>query len=247
MDYRVDEIDRRILYHLVRDARNTSAPTIAEEVDVSPGTIRNRIRQLEDAGIVRGYHADVDYERVEGRLTNIFMCTVPIPERERLAHRALDVHGVVNVRELLAGRRNLHVTAVATDSDDLTRVARELSELGAEIEEENLIQTEHFHPYHEFGPENGRESPSMTDVMALAGDAEVVELTVGRDSPIVGLSLVEADSEGVLGDDVLVVAVERGENMLTPKGDTVIRAGDVVTIFSRNGHPSATIDALTGV
>ena len=32
MDYRLDEIDRRIIFELMRDARNTSAPTIADAV-----------------------------------------------------------------------------------------------------------------------------------------------------------------------------------------------------------------------
>ncbi|WP_239640386.1 AsnC family transcriptional regulator [Halogeometricum pallidum] len=44
---RLDEVDKRILYYLARDARNVSAPMVAEEASVSAGTIRNRINQLE--------------------------------------------------------------------------------------------------------------------------------------------------------------------------------------------------------
>lgn len=40
--YRVDEIDRRIIHALMTNARETSAPMIAEEVTVSAGTILNR-------------------------------------------------------------------------------------------------------------------------------------------------------------------------------------------------------------
>ena len=54
MANRLDEIDRRVLYHLAADARDTSAPAIAEEVNVSAGTIRNRIRQLEADGTIKG-------------------------------------------------------------------------------------------------------------------------------------------------------------------------------------------------
>lgn len=50
MDYRVDKIDKRILYYLAQDARNTTAREIAEEVDVSPGTVGNRIEKLENSG-----------------------------------------------------------------------------------------------------------------------------------------------------------------------------------------------------
>lgn len=246
MDYRIDEIDRRILYHLVSDARNTSAPTIAEEVDVTPGTIRNRIRQLEEHGVIRGYHAAIDYERVGGRITNLFKCTVPVPERERVAKEALEIPGVVNVRELLSGRRNLHVTAVGENTSDVTRIASELTDLGADIEEEDLVAREYTHPYHQFGPEDEHDRPSLTDFVSLVGGAEVVEFTVSEEATIAGQTLAEAASEGVLGDDVLVVGIERGDTVLTPKGNTVVQAGDVITVFSRGSLPTETVQAFDG-
>lgn len=246
MEYRIDEIDRRILFYLASDARNTTAPMVAEEVDVSPGTIRNRIRQLEEHGVIRGYHADVDYERVEGRMTNLFLCTVPVPDRERLAKRALEVSGVVNVRELMSGRGNLHVVAVGTDTSDLTRIARELSTLGIDIEEEHLVRREVFHPYDPFGPEGAHERPSLTDFVSLSGGAEVVEFTVSADARIAGTTLEEAGAAGIIGDDVLVVGIERGDAILTPKGETVIEVGDVVTVFSRGELPEETVLAFDG-
>src|SRR6056297_3373990 len=103
MEYRLDEIDKRILYYLAEDARNTSAPLVAEEVDVSPGTIRNRIRKLEENNVIEGYHADVNYARADNLLTNLFVCNAPVSDRERLAREALSIPGVVNVREVMTG------------------------------------------------------------------------------------------------------------------------------------------------
>ena len=54
MAHRVDEVDKRILYRLAQDARNTATSDIAEEMDVTSATIRNRIEQLEEQGILRG-------------------------------------------------------------------------------------------------------------------------------------------------------------------------------------------------
>ncbi|MFB6123617.1 MAG: winged helix-turn-helix transcriptional regulator [Haloferacaceae archaeon] len=246
MEYRLDEIDRRILYHLVADARDTSAPEIADEVDVSPGTIRNRIRQLENYGIITGYHAHVDYERVDDRITDLFKCTVPVTERERVAKQALEIPGVVNVRELLSGTRNLHVMAIGDNTDDLTRIGKALTELGADIDEEDLIRREYTHPYHPFGPEGERDRPTLADFVSLSGGAEVVEFTVTEESRIAELTLAEADEEGILGDDVLVVGIERGDTILTPKGKTVVEPGDVITIFSRGSLPPETVDAFDG-
>lgn len=245
MDYRLDEIDKRILFHLAADARNVSAPTIAEEVNVSPGTIRNRIKQLEEHGIIQGYTASIDYEQV-GRLTDLFVCTSPVPDRATIAQQVLDISGVVNVRELMTGRGNLHVKAVGTDTGDLTRIARALSNLGLEIENEDLVHREHDRPYAPYGPEGDRSRQSIMDVTSLTGGAEVVELTVHEDAPVAGRTLEEANQEGLIGPDVLVIAIERDESVITPKGGTEVLPDDVVSLFTRGGIKQATVQAFGG-
>ncbi|RBI58499.1 AsnC family transcriptional regulator [halophilic archaeon] len=244
MSVHLDEIDKRILYHLARDARGISAPDIAEEVNVSAGTIRNRIKRLEEEGVIEGYHTRIDYERVERRLTNLFICTVDVPDRERIAKQVADISGVIGVRELMTGRRNLHVSAVGEDMTDLSRVARDLAGLGIEIEEENLIQQEYHGPYDVFGPEDETEGHSIMDFMSLSGDAEVVELTATASAPIANLTLQEADQQGIIGSEALIISIERDETMLMPKGNTHIRPDDVVTLFSRTGIDDETIIAF---
>jgi DNA-binding Lrp family transcriptional regulator len=244
MGYRVDEIDKRIIYYLARDARNASPPAIADEVDVTPATIRNRIRQLEEQGIVRGYHADIDYERIGGRVTYQFSCTAPVPERDRLAQAALEVAGVVTVRELVTGHANLAVTAVGTDTDDVSRIASRLSDLGLTIEDEGVVEAEYHHPYHQFGPEDAPTGPSMTDVMSLTGGAEVVEFTVSDAAPVAGSSIQAVVEEGLLDEDMLVVGIEREGEVLTPKGETEFRPGDVVSLFSKEPLDSTTLEVF---
>lgn len=244
MDYRLDEIDRRIVYELMRDARNTSAPEIAEEVSVSPGTIRNRIAQLEDNGIINGYHANIDYERADGRLADLFTCNTSISDREALAAQVLDISGVVNVRHLATGRGNLQVKAVGTDTDDLERIAREIDDLGIEIEDEDLIQDEFFRPYGPFGPEDERENRLLTDVMSLTGTAEVLELSVVEGAPIAGKTLEEAAEEDLIHDDSLIIAIERDETVLTPRGHTRVRPNDIVSVLSREGSDDDAIRAF---
>jgi Trk K+ transport system NAD-binding subunit len=176
---------------------------------------------------------------------NLFICTAPVAERERLASRALDVSGVVSVRELLAGQRNLHVTGVGTDTNDITRIASSLSDIGLAIEAESMIQREESRPYSLFGPENGSIRPSMADFVSLTGGAEVVEVSVTESAPMAGKSLSEANADGTLPEDILVVGLERDDSIVTPRGDTQIQAGDVVTLFSREETPTAAIEAFS--
>ncbi|HFH4172254.1 TPA: Lrp/AsnC family transcriptional regulator [Pseudomonas aeruginosa] len=57
--FTLDNLDRRILASLQRDARLSNVQ-LAEEVGLSPSPCLRRVRLLEEAGIIRGYHADVD-------------------------------------------------------------------------------------------------------------------------------------------------------------------------------------------
>ncbi len=235
----LDDVDRAIVYHLSREARHTTATEIADDVRVSAQTVRNRIERLEESGVIRGYHAHVDFERAGDMLTNLFVCTASAGERERLAREALRVPGVVSVREVMTGHGDLHVTAVAEDTDAITRIARALTDLGIEIEQEDLVKRHHVGAYHRYAPDAERRETTITDFLTLTGDAELVELSVTDDAPVAGTTLGEATSAGLLPEDALVVAVERDRDALTPNGETELRAGDTVTVLSRRG-----IDAL---
>ena len=232
-EYRIDEVDKRILYYLATDARKTGAPDIADQMDVTAATIRNRIRQLEEHGILNGYLADIDYKSIDGYVTYQFRCTAPIPERKRLAQTALEIHGVISTRELMDGSSNLVITAVGPNTDNITQVALEISNSGLEIDDQSVIEDEHHHRYTPFGPEDVPKSPSLTDFMSLAGGAEVVEFTVSEGAEVAGVRIKQAVADGLLTDEMLVVGIERDGDMLTPKGETVVQTGDVVSLLSK--------------
>jgi Lrp/AsnC family transcriptional regulator, leucine-responsive regulatory protein len=59
----VDEIDRKILEALQNDAR-TPLATIAKEVNLSGAAVAERLRKLEQTGVIRGYQAIVDHEKL---------------------------------------------------------------------------------------------------------------------------------------------------------------------------------------
>lgn len=244
MGVHIDEIDRRILYHLVRDARNTAAPQIAERVDVTPATIRNRIAQLEEGNIIQGYHAAIDYERSEDLTKVEISCTAPAARRQQFGKECANISGVIHVRELTTGKENLLITAVCTDSDDISRLMRELSELGLEVERQSIVHSEFTQPYQPFAPDEGQQTASLTDFRSLSGGAEVVEFTVSERAPIAGRSLADAHEAGLLPDEVLVISLERGATIQAPKGDTTVQVGDVVTVFARDALPDETLTAF---
>jgi len=232
VSHHLDEIDRRIIHALMRDARNTSAPMIAEGLNVSAGTVRNRIDRLEEEGVIRGYTAVVDFERAGTRLAALYMCTVPADEREELALAARSLPGVINAWVLMAGRRDLQVVAVGEDTGDLRGIARSLSELDIRIEDEELLQTEIHSHYSPFGPASSA-SPEATNVLTLADGTPVLEVCVAEGASIVGLSPAMAREKGLLPEGTVVVSVERDGSVIQPADGTRVQADDVVTIIPR--------------
>lgn len=231
---------------MMGDARGTTAAEIAEELNVSAATIRNRLSKLEEVGVIMGYHAHVDFDRIDEKLSAQFTCTVGSSDRERIARDALTIPGIVEARILMTGRRNLQVTVVGDDKDDLVRVSRALTNLGVDVESETLLQGHLHGAYEPYGPSDERRSQVLTDFVNLSGDAEIAEFTVTDDAPVAGMSIGEAANAGLIDESVLVVAVERGDAVITPKGDTTFEPEDVVTVFARRGSVESALDGITG-
>ncbi|HII37634.1 MAG TPA: Lrp/AsnC family transcriptional regulator [Candidatus Poseidoniaceae archaeon] len=67
-DMDLDAVDRAIIAALLSDAR-ASQRQLAREVGVAQGTITNRIRRMEDMGIIQGYSVVIDPESVGWNMT----------------------------------------------------------------------------------------------------------------------------------------------------------------------------------
>jgi len=152
-DYELDDVDREILRALQEEARNLSSAEIAERTAASSSTVRKRIQRLESEGIIKGYSADIDYQKSGYPLRMLLFCTAPIPERGSLIEDILTIPGVVSVQELVTGEKNLLVTAVGETDDDITPVAQELLDMGLTVADEVLVRGHESTPFDEFSTE----------------------------------------------------------------------------------------------
>ncbi len=64
----LDQIDRRILAELQDDGRMTNVE-LARRAGISAPPCLRRVRRLEEAGIIRGYHADSDPQKLGWEIT----------------------------------------------------------------------------------------------------------------------------------------------------------------------------------
>jgi len=160
MPTELDDVDRGILYMLQRDARGTTANEIAERVGVSASTVRNRIERLEECGIIRGYVPEIDYEAANLPLRVLFVCSAPATERSAYAEKILGIKGVVDVREMMTGHRNIHVEVVGTSTSDIVRITDAIHELGVQIESSELVNQRRTQPFNHFHFNTSDDGPS---------------------------------------------------------------------------------------
>ena len=118
----LDDTDRRIIEVLERDAR-TSLRGIAEEVGVSLGTVSNRVKKLEDNGVIKDYRVILDSEKIGWNLNVVIGLRIQkgrlIEIQEKIA-RDNRVYGVYDV----TGEFDSMVIARAVDRSDLDDLSK---------------------------------------------------------------------------------------------------------------------------
>src|SRR4051812_18691214 len=80
---RLDPTDWAILGVLQDDAR-TSNRELAAAVHVSPSTSSERVRALKEDGVIRGYHADVDFAALGRHIQALTAVTIRPPTRQNI-------------------------------------------------------------------------------------------------------------------------------------------------------------------
>jgi len=60
-ELKLDEIDKRILVILQKNAKITNAQ-LSQDIGLSPAPTLERVKKLEQSGLVRSYHAELDTE-----------------------------------------------------------------------------------------------------------------------------------------------------------------------------------------
>ena len=98
----LNETDRKILRSLLEDARFSSRQ-IAKKIGVSVGTVLSRIKKMEDKGIIKGYSAILDQEKLGYQLTVLTEITVSkgkLVEMEKEIAKNPNVCGVYDITGL---------------------------------------------------------------------------------------------------------------------------------------------------
>jgi len=113
----LDDTDREILRALQADARKPFSE-IAREIDMSSATVHDRVNRMEDAGVIRGYHADVDPKAAGFGTSAIVGLRVEQGGEEDAIDQLTDIDGVQEVN-LTTGEWDIVLRVVAENTDSL--------------------------------------------------------------------------------------------------------------------------------
>jgi DNA-binding Lrp family transcriptional regulator len=119
-DIVLDEVDHKILRILVANARIPNN-TLAAQAGVAPSTCLMRVRRLQDAGVIRGFHAEIAPEALGRPLQAIVSVRLQAHARPRIgsfAHRLAALPGVLNVF-FLGGVNDFQIHLAVRSPDDL--------------------------------------------------------------------------------------------------------------------------------
>ncbi len=120
----IDVIDKHILMILQENARTSNAE-IARQVGLVPSAILERVRKLEERGVIKGYTARLDARKVGlGLLAFIFVRTDDFAGEEETAVLLSEIPEVMEVHHI-AGEDCFLVKVYSPDTETLGRLLRE--------------------------------------------------------------------------------------------------------------------------
>lgn len=125
----LDDVDRRILRILAADAR-TPNNALAAQAGIAASTCLMRVRRLQEVGVIRGFHADLDPEALGRPLQAIIAVRLQSHARAKIGQFGETMAALPGVLDVffLAGAYDFHIHVAAESPEGLRDfVVRNLS------------------------------------------------------------------------------------------------------------------------
>lgn len=145
---RLDDTDLVILQELSKDAR-TPNNLLASRAGIAPSTCLGRVRALQQSGVIRGFHADVDPRKLGLRITAMISVMVHPESRNAMLDSAQALQSLPGVQDVfvLGGTPDILVHLVSDSVETLRDfVADHLGSNPAFSSTQTNIVFEHLSP-----------------------------------------------------------------------------------------------------
>lgn len=127
-EYKIDKTDRKILQMLQDNAR-ISVKDIAEANFMSSPAVTNRIRRMESAGLIKNYHANIDYSEL-GYVVKAFINLEVKPEDKSDFYPFIEKIPNVVECDCVTGDYSMLIQAVYNRPEELDHLVNLLQQFG---------------------------------------------------------------------------------------------------------------------
>jgi len=124
----LDEIDRKLVKLLLKNAR-ASFKTLALEVGLTSPACAERVRRLREAGVIKGYRADVDWGQLGLPINALIRISAAAERGQDLLAAFRDTPNVLEVLRV-TGADSYVVHILATSSAELETVIDKIGSFG---------------------------------------------------------------------------------------------------------------------
>ena len=124
----LDHTNQQLLALLQQDARLSYAE-LGRQVGLSPPAVVERMRRLEELGVITGYHAQLNPAKLGYTLTALIDLTTT-PQQYGVIHARLASWPEVRTCHHVTGQGSFRIEAIATSMAHLEQVIQQLSQFG---------------------------------------------------------------------------------------------------------------------
>lgn len=139
MNVKFDKIDRKILQILQSNAKITNAQ-LSKEIGLSPAPTLERVKKLENAGIINSYHARLDPSKIGLGVHTFVQVSLKGHNSQTIQTFLAEIEKIEEVIEChhMTGNADFVLRIVAADIDSYHRI---MVEKVSEIDVVNTLQT----------------------------------------------------------------------------------------------------------
>lgn len=120
----IDDVDLEIIKRLKENSKLTYKE-IAEAMGISIGAVYNRIKRLEEYGVIKGYTVNIDYSKLGYDLTAIIMLQVDGPHIIEVEKKLAKYEENMSVYDV-TGDFDIVVIAKVKDREHLNKLIKEI-------------------------------------------------------------------------------------------------------------------------
>lgn len=132
-----DELDRRIIRELQRNARESTS-NIATRLNVARSTVHERIARMEKDGVITGYSVVLSRNPSEENIQALVLLEVKQQETRKILHR-ISQYSEVRVCLSINGEYDLFISIEAPRIEDLDIIIDELVQLQGVIRTKTFV------------------------------------------------------------------------------------------------------------